>query len=230
MNFVYICKDGENEELKYSIRSLVKNCNVNDIWVIGGKPDWYVGNHIPIDQKYSKYKNAFINFKTIANASAISDDFVLMNDDFFIVKPITKIISYYNGTLQNKIDAYEQVLGRSSYVNRLKMTQDKLVQNKINNPLNYELHVPMKMSKNKFNDVLNMNHNLLYRSVYGNVYDDEKEEMIDVKVYQSEKFGELSYNYLQNQYPFLSTESSSFLYLKQTEFFKDYYTKTKYEK
>ena len=230
MNFVYICKDGDNEELKYSIRSVVQNCPVTDVFVVGGKPDWYTGNYILVNQKYSKYKNAFINFKTIANNNEIPDDFILMNDDFFIVKPITKIISYYNGTLQNKIDAYEQVLGRSSYVNRLKMTQDRLIQNKINDPLNYELHVPMKMSKDKFDKVLNMNHNFLYRSIYGNIYDEEKEEMVDVKVYQSENFGELSYNYLNNKYPFLSTESSSFLQLKETEFFKDYYTKTEYEK
>ena len=229
MNFVYICKEGENEELRYSIRSVIKNCKVDSVWVVGGKPDWYVGNYVNIDQKYSKYKNAFINFKTIANSNEIPDDFILMNDDFFIVRPVTKIISYYNGTLQNKIDSYERVLGRNSYVNRLKMTQDKLMQNKINDPLNYELHVPMKISKNNFDNVLNMNHNLLYRSIYGNIYDEEKEEMIDVKVYQSENFEELSYNYLQNQYPFLSTESSSFIELKRTDFFKDFYVKTDYE-
>lgn len=229
MDFVYICKDGDNEELRYSIRSVVKNCNPNNIWVVGGKPDWYAGNYISVDQKYSKYKNAFINFKTIVNTGKISEDFILMNDDFFITKPIKKIVSYYNGTLQNKIDAYERVLGRNSYVNRLKMTQDRLMQNKINDPLNYELHVPMKISKNNFDSVLNMNHNLLYRSIYGNIYDEEKEEMIDVKVYQSENFEELSYNYLQNQYPFLSTESSSFIELKRTDFFKDFYVKTDYE-
>lgn len=229
MDFVYICKDGDNEELRYSIRSVVKNCNPNNIWVVGGKPDWYAGNYISVDQKYSKYKNAFINFKTIVNTGKISEDFILMNDDFFITKPIKKIVSYYNGTLQNKIDAYERVLGRNSYVNRLKMTQDRLMQNKINDPLNYELHVPMKISKNNFDNVLNMNHNLLYRSIYGNIYDEEKEEMIDVKVYQSENFEELSYNYLQNQYPFLSTESSSFIELKRTDFFKDFYVKTDYE-
>lgn len=230
MDLVYICRDGENEELRYSIRSAVKNLPHSKIWVVGGKPDWYGGNFIPVKQTSSKYSNVRNILEEIKNNNLISNKFILMNDDFFIVKPITKITAYYNGTLQNKIDAYERVLGRSSYVNRLKMTQDRLVQNKINEPLNYELHVPMKISKNKFDSVLNMNHNLLYRSMYGNICDEEKEEMIDVKVYKSENFGELSYNYLENKYPFLSTESSSFLHLQETDFFKDFYTKTEYEK
>ena len=30
-----------------------------------------------------------------------------MNDDFIITKPVNKIVSYYNGTLQDKIDALD---------------------------------------------------------------------------------------------------------------------------
>lgn len=227
MNFVYICRDGENEELRYSIRSVVQNCKVDNIFLIGGKPDWYAGEYIPVNQKYSKYKNVFNNFKTICDSN-IPDNFILMNDDFFIIKPIKKIISYYNGTLQDKIDAYETVLGRSSYINRLKMTQDKLIQLGINNPLNYEIHVPMAMSKQKFDDILRMNHNLLYRSIYGNTYNDETKEMKDVKVYKSENFKPLSYNY-QEDCPFLSTESGSFLDLKYLYLLDAFPNKTVYE-
>ena len=229
MNFVYICKDGENEELRYSIRSVVKNCNVDSLWVIGGKPDWYVGQYAPVSQKYSKYKNAFNNFKTICNTSGIPDDFILMNDDFFIIKPIDTIVSYYSGTLEDKIDAYETVLGRSSYINRLKITQDKLLQMGIDNPLNYEIHVPMKMSKEKFDNILRMNHNLLYRSIYGNTSSDESKEMSDVKVYKSENFAPLSYDYEAKKYPFLSTESGSFLELKDLYLSKQFKNKTIYE-
>jgi len=227
MNFVYICKDGENEELRYSLRSVVQNCKVDNIFVVGGKPGWYVGEYIQVNQKYSKYKNAFNNFKAICNSN-IPDNFILMNDDFFITKPIDKIVSYYNGTLQDKIDAYETVLGRSSYINRLKTTQDQLIRSGINNPLNYEIHVPMAMSKQKFNDILRMNHNLLYRSIYGNTYNDESQEMKDVKVYQSENFKSLSYNF-QEDYPFLSTENKSFDELKHSYLLNVFPNKTIYE-
>lgn len=229
MNFVYICRDGENEELRYSIRSVVNNCKIDSLWVVGGRPDWYTGNYIEVTQKYSKYKNAYNNFKAICNTSDIPDNFILMNDDFFIISPVSKITSYYNGTLEEKINAYETILGRSSYINRLKTTQDKLIQMGFDNPLNYEIHVPMAMSKKNLNDVLGMNHNLLYRSIYGNKFNDNSIEMKDVKVYSSENFGLLSYDYKNIQSPFLSTESGSFLELKNLFLSKQFSKKTIYE-
>jgi len=228
MNFVYICKNGENEELRYSLRSIIKNCKVDNVFLVGGKPDWYIGEYISVSQKYSKYKNALNNFKTICNSNIIPNNFILMNDDFFIIKPVDKIISYYNGTLQDKIDAYDTVLGRSSYINRLKITQDKLIQSGIKNPLNYEIHVPMKMSKENFDSILGMNHNFLYRSIYGNSYNEESKEMKDVKVYGSENFKFLSYDF-QKGYPFLSTESGSFAELKHSYLLNAFPNKTIYE-
>lgn len=229
MNFVYICRDGENEELRYSIRSVVNNCKIDSLWVVGGRPDWYTGNYIEVTQKYSKYKNAYNNFKTICNASDIPENFILMNDDFFITSPVNKITSYYNGTLEEKINAYETILGRSSYINRLKITQDKLIQMGFDNPLNYEIHVPMAMSKKNLNNVLGMNHNLLYRSIYGNKFNDNSIEMKDVKVYSSNSFGLLSYDYKNINSPFLSTESGSFLELKNSFLSKQFSKKTIYE-
>ena len=38
MNFIYICRVGENEELRYSIRSVLNSFPEANIWVIGGKP------------------------------------------------------------------------------------------------------------------------------------------------------------------------------------------------
>ena len=55
MHFVYICKDGENEELRYSIRSVLKNTKDAVIWVVGGKPNWYIGNYIKVIQDQNKY-------------------------------------------------------------------------------------------------------------------------------------------------------------------------------
>jgi hypothetical protein len=72
MDFVYICKDGINEELRYSIRSVVESFPDSNIWVVGGKPDWYVGNYIKVDQKLTKYKNALYNLKAITESEEIS--------------------------------------------------------------------------------------------------------------------------------------------------------------
>ena len=87
-DFVYICKSGENHELKYSIRSVIKYFPNANIWVVGGKPNWYIGNYIELKQSGAKYKNAYENLKLISNSDQISNDFYLMNDDFYIIKDI----------------------------------------------------------------------------------------------------------------------------------------------
>ena len=230
MNFVYICKDGDNEELRYSIRSIVKNCNVENIWVVGGKPSWYSGNYIEVRQNLSKYKNAHNNFKHICESSEIPEDFIFMNDDFFVTKQTENITTYFDRTLLNKIERYENILGRNSYINRMKATQQKLLSMQIDTPLNYEIHVPMLINKNNFKKIVGINHNLLYRSMYGNVYGVEGDEMKDVKVYDSINMQSLSYDYTSNKYNFLSTEYGSFIKLKNDGFFDTLNLKTKYEK
>jgi hypothetical protein len=230
VNFVYICKDGDNEELRYSVRSIVTNCNVDNIWVVGGKPPWYAGEYIEVKQNLSKYKNAHNNFKTICNSSEIPEEFILMNDDFFITKQTENIMAYFDRTLLNKIERYESILGRNSYINRMKTTHQKLISMHINDPLNYEIHVPMLINKNKFKKIVGINHNLLYRSMYGNIYNVGGKEMEDVKVYDSVNMKSLSYDYLSNKYSFLSTEPGSFLKLKNEKVFDGLKLKTKYEK
>jgi len=230
VNFVYICKDGDNEELRYSIRSIVKNCNVENIWVVGGKPSWYFGNYIEVRQNLSKYKNAHNNFKHICESSEIPEDFIFMNDDFFVTKQTENITNYFDRTLLNKIERYENILGRNSYINRMKTTQQKLLSMQIDTPLNYEIHVPMLINKNNFKKIVGINHNLLYRSMYGNVYGIKGDEMEDVKVYDSVNMQSLSYDYTSNKYNFLSTEYGSFIKLKNDGFFDTLNLKTKYEK
>ena len=90
MDLVYICRSGDNEELRYSIRSMVANVPHDNLWVVGGKPSWYIGKHIPVKQSDDKYDNARNNLKAIVESSEISDRFILVNDDFYVTKPIKK--------------------------------------------------------------------------------------------------------------------------------------------
>ena len=149
MDFVYICKDGVNEELKYSIRSVVESFPEPTIWVVGGKPDWYTGKYIKVEQKESKYKNAVKNLETICFSEEISESFVLMNDDFYIIKKIDKIENFHSGFLLDKINLYQKLNGNSQYTRKLSGTYKKLRALGFENPLDYELHVPMIMEKEK---------------------------------------------------------------------------------
>lgn len=99
MNFVYVCRDGENEELRYSIRSVLSSFPEAKIWVVGGKPSWYIGNYIEVKQSQSKYGNVLNNLKSICNSELIEESFVFMNDDFFIVNKIDTIDIFHGGKI-----------------------------------------------------------------------------------------------------------------------------------
>ena len=96
MDFVYLCKTGENEELRYSIRSVLNSFPKAKIWVVGGKPKWYVGNYVEVIQDRNLYTNIYNNLVAICKSNQISNKFILMNDDFFIVNKVSKINYFYN--------------------------------------------------------------------------------------------------------------------------------------
>ena len=172
MDYVYICRNGDNEELRYSIRSVVANGKPDNIWVVGGKPDWYRGNFIEVIQDKDKYQNARNNMKTIAHSKDISEHFVLMNDDFFIINPINYVETFHGGSLSDKIGIFELHSNSSPYTKLLLKTEQVLNRWGISDPLDYAIHVPMVMEKNKLKDIMNTRiEGISIRTLYGNKFD-----------------------------------------------------------
>jgi hypothetical protein len=230
MDFVYICKDGSNEELRYSIRSVVESFPDSKIWVVGGKPTWYTGNYIEVSQNLSKYRNAIENLKALCNSEDISNRFVLMNDDFYIVKNIDSIKDYHGGPLLEKINLYQKLNSNSNYTRKLAATYKKIKSLGIENPLDYELHVPMVMEKEKLKQTLQNNYQFLWRSIYGNVFNVGGEQMEDVKVYVKGPLVLKSYNIKKDDHIYLSSADTSFDILFNNILKKQFNKKTKYEK
>jgi hypothetical protein len=230
MDFVYICKDGNNEELRYSIRSVVESFPDSNIWVVGGKPTWYVGNYIEVNQNLSKYRNAIENLKALCNSEDISDTFVLMNDDFYIIKNIDSIKDYHGGPLLEKINLYQKLNSNSNYTRKLAATYKKIKSLGIENPLDYELHVPMVMEKEKLKQTLQNNYQFLWRSIYGNVFNVGGEQMEDVKVYVKGPLVLKSYNINKDHHIYLSSADTSFDILFNNILKKQFNQKTKYER
>jgi hypothetical protein len=209
MDFVYICKPGDNEELRYSIRSVLYSFPNAKIWVVGGKPNWYSGNYIFVDQNHHKYANAINNLKSICDSNEIQEEFVLMNDDFFIIKKIDRIDQFYNGPISTKINKYTQITGSSMYIKKLILTRTRLIEYGIDNPLDYELHIPMVMEKEKLKRIILKYPSCLWRSMYGNIYAVGGSQMEDVKIYTNKKHSARS-NEITEHSTFLSTEDQAF--------------------
>jgi hypothetical protein len=209
MNFVYICRSGENEELRYSIRSLFYNTISPNVWVVGGKPSWYSGNYLPVRQGATKYQNVANNLQTIINNSEIPEDFTLMNDDFYIIKPIDTIKPYHGGLFNKKIEIFTKNAPESYYTSILKNTRTRLTGLGIENALDYAIHVPMNFNKEKLSTVIEPGYS--YRTLYGNIYNVGGTEVDDVKFHRkSTRVWAKSPNLQELDSPYLSSSDSAF--------------------
>jgi hypothetical protein len=237
MDVVWICRTGPNEELRYSIRSVAANMPHENIVVVGGKPDWYTGRFISVDTltvdgepSTNKYENTKNNIRHIVDSSDISNDFVLMNDDFYVLKPIDQVPYYHNGLLANKIAKFVRFTARSDYTDVLSRTMSVLNNLGIEDPLDYTLHIPMMFNKQKLADILP--HPIAsIRTLYGNIYRVGGRKMSDVKVHpKNHQYAPESFDYMHEDSIFLSTADSTFDRVKKNLLGSMFLEPSKYEK
>lgn len=208
MDYVYICREGSNEELRYSIRSVVAHASYSNIWLIGYKPDWYRGDFVELLDTATKFDNIISCTRAITDVGAISDNFVLMNDDFFFLKDVGIVPTYHGGLLRDKIDKYIQ-LGSRRYATLLSRTYNNLTRQGIKDPLDYDIHVPMPMNKQKLRESIKKAY--FPRSGYGNIHNVGGAHIQDVKAYAAKNpLSPSSYDFKNRDLPFVSTEDGSF--------------------
>jgi hypothetical protein len=227
MDLVYICRSGDNEELRYSIRSAVKNLTFDNLWVVGGKPEWYLGNHIEVSQEKSKYVNARKNLFAICNNGSISEKFILMNDDFYIIKKVDRVPYMHGGLMKNKISLYKDMIGNTPYVKLLSKTFANLSRRSRKDILDYELHVPMIMEKENLLKIVSYPD--LWRSRYGNTFDVGGIEIEDVKVYTTGSLVKKSYKIEERQSDYLSSNDDSFEMIRDSVLKNRFKEKSVYE-
>lgn len=199
MDFVYICRNGENEELRYSIRSVLHFYPEASIHIFGGKPRWYAGNYTEVKDYGNKFNNITECYRSICNSDL--EYFVLMNDDFYIIDKPDSFSYYYDGSLDDKINKHTQEHGLSNYARVLSDANKELKQMGIKQPLNYDVHTPMLFNKDKLSEVIDLSY--APRSMYGNIYRVGGEKITDIKIYKHTR------NVYINGY-FLSSEDNSF--------------------
>jgi hypothetical protein len=229
MDYVYICRKGDNEELRYSIRSVVKHMPPGNIWIVGNKPTWYSGNFLPVEDTSGKFVNITNAIAAAAECDLISDDFVLMHDDFFVIKPVIDIPVMHNGLLSDKIKEYSALDPDSRYIEILSNAYSYLKRRGIKQPLDYDIHVPMIMNRKNLKTIARKTNAPM--SVYGNVFDIGGEQIQDVKIYPKfNKLRDRSYDVLNGESAFVSSEDKSFARLHRMILRNMFPTKTAYEK
>lgn len=174
MDIVYPYRDDENDgrELRYSLRTVAKNLPHRNVVIIGQAPTRLNTKEVKFipyeDDATLKYENVRWKIFSIFHNKDISKDFIWMNDDMLIIKPVKRIPPYAYWTLQFHADRIENRCGHSSYWRILKKT-DELLHNEW---FSYECHTPFIFNKDNLISLFDMYGEELrwcaLRSVYGN--------------------------------------------------------------
>lgn len=128
--------------LTFSIRSVKKNFSHKSIHVVGD-PSPYTTLLSPRKErsKLGKWKDAIVKLRKIIDDPTITDDFIYMYDDTFILKPTT-LKDYYLPTFTEGSGLLWE------------WVRDNTIRQLPPNALNYSTHYPIQFNKQKLQQVL----------------------------------------------------------------------------
>src|SRR5690606_14471818 len=107
MDAVYLCRQGDTEELRMSLRSLENYRNLDQVWIFGGCPEWVTNvNHVATPQDGNKHRNTNWAMRAACQHPDVSNPFVYMNDDFYLMEPMNHIPTLNRGRVRDVIDWY----------------------------------------------------------------------------------------------------------------------------
>lgn len=209
---------GRNYELMFSLRSL-KNIPHGRVVLSGHIPPWAKNTiNLPRHPKSieDSKEGSRRNLQTACKWEGLTDKFILMNDDFFIMRPLDKIPMLHRGPLEEIIASYRDRGINTSYVDGMEATLKLLKGMGITNPLSYEIHVPMIVDKKNFLRALAISKKINgfgKRTIYGNLYKVGGNKAHDVKI-------TLKNRAWNKQGRYISTDSDSFAIIFQRHFKK----------
>lgn len=214
MDIIYPVRDGDdNDELRYSLRSLAANYPHGRVWIVGHKPEWVQGVEFIPGNRFGGRGNANVydNILLACNNPEISSRVVIFNDDFFVTEPVDGIPAMYRSTLMEHIALPRVQRDTSGWRQSLVTTRGCLQARGIANPVSYELHMPFVADRRKMADILQAFRHVTpanppqWRSLYGNLCRIGGEIRKDVKCFNADDLFR----------PFHSTEDRSFQFFRR---------------
>lgn len=188
MDIVYLCRTGENEELRYSLRS-IKNMPHDQVWIFGGTPNWVRNlRHFRTPAWANKHETTQQSLRAACTNPKVSDPFILMNDDFYVMRPGGQPPIANRGTVREVIAQQEaNGSGNSGYTEGMRQTLARLEQHGYADPLSFELHMPLIVHKQAMLDALDLCAGIPVmhkRTAYGAVAGLRGRKFADVKIYR----------------------------------------------
>lgn len=154
-----------NIELRLSLRSLEKyGKNIDRVFIVGNKPEFIKNvEYIWVEDKYQWWRNAFEKTKAAIKAG-ISDDFLLMNDDFFMLEEFDALNYpfYHRGELPKEADReYTKIL----------VSTRKILEKEGYKTKHFGVHCPMRINAKKYLELEKyIKEPVSARCLYGNIF------------------------------------------------------------
>lgn len=231
MHVIYTVRPGdENDELRYSLRSVAANLEHSGVTIVGHAPAWVQNvTVIPTKQDGEKYENTAFNWYKAVLDHTGSDEFIAFNDDFYVMQPVEKVEYYHKGDLAAAIDKQQAKPG--PYLYTMQRTQDALHKLGFFGNYHYGVHIPMVMRKSQYRAMIAALDSLGYelkdvqaRTMYGNMYRVGGQAIEDVK--SSNRGSDIASNDT-----FLSSNDQAFYEGKIGQLLRDSFkNKCKYER
>jgi len=155
MDTVYVCRDGDNPELRYSLRTLA-NVEHDRVWIFGGAPAWIAGvTHQKRMQGGSPYSSTRGHIGAACNTPEVSDPFVLWNDDFYAMHPVGNVPLYHRGPMEPLLEKYAKVKtpwGKGLFETAALMRKRGLLAG----AMSYDVHLPLVVHKAEMREALRL--------------------------------------------------------------------------
>lgn len=217
LDIIYFVKDSAfNEELRYSLRSVEQNFPHNRVVFYGGKPAGLKPDlYFPVVQKgKTKWDKVRDMLTLVCKNDKITDDFVLFNDDFFVMSPIKSLETFADDSLSDLVARIEVKNNYRSTVYTAQLLRAYEALKKAGfSTLNFELHKPMIINRRLMLKTREEFPNIpASRSLYGNLYCYLPMHVIDCKITDLETIPE--------DFVFVSTDDISFAEGKVGEYIR----------
>lgn len=142
MRFVWTLKESPNDEVRYSIRSVLKFHPDAEVFIIGDVPDWYSGEFHRMKPSGNRYAD---KWQKMLIAMDWFDEFIQMDDDFFLREPF-KVAHYYHG----------KIIDKARHCKRRITRREELIYNTYElfpDANNYMLHIPLPVCSKAFKPI-----------------------------------------------------------------------------
>lgn len=157
MDVVYVCKDGDNPELRYSLRTLM-NVDHGRIWVFGGSPSWL--DHDALEyrkrvQSGSPYSSTRGHIGAACNTPEVSNPFMLWNDDFYAMHPVGSMPVYHRGSMEQTLEEFATL--KTLWGKGLRGTAALMEKRgMLAGAMSYDLHIPLVIYKAEMREALRL--------------------------------------------------------------------------